>query len=112
MAIELDVDNRAGRLTPGMFVSVEWPLRRPTPSLWVPPTAIIQSTERTFVVRVHNGLVEQVAIQRGSATPDLVEVFGALESGDLVARRGSEELRAGMRVETKTVAPVPAAAAK
>jgi RND family efflux transporter MFP subunit len=107
MAVELDVDNTTGRLTPGMFVSVEWPLKRPTASLWVPPTAIVQSTEKTFVVRVRNGIAEQVVVQRGSATPDLVEVFGALEPGDLVARRGSEELRVGMRVETRTVSEAP-----
>jgi RND family efflux transporter MFP subunit len=100
MAVELDVDNSAGRLTPGMFVSVDWPLKRPAPSLWVPPTAVVQSTEKTFVVRVRNGVVEQVAVQRGSATPDLVEVFGVLAPNDLVARRGNEELRVGMRVIT------------
>jgi RND family efflux transporter MFP subunit len=112
MAVELDVDNTAGRLTPGMFVSVEWPLKRPTPSLWVPPSSIVQSTEKTFVVRIRNGTVEQIAVQRGSATPDLVEVFGSLEAGDVIVRRGSEELRDGMRVETRTVATAPSASAK
>jgi membrane fusion protein (multidrug efflux system) len=112
MAVELDVDNAAGRLTPGMFVSVEWSLKRPAPSLWVPPTAIVQSTEKTFIVRVRDGTVDQVSVQRGSATPDLVEVFGALEAGDFIARRGSEELRAGMHVETRTVAAAPSSSAK
>jgi RND family efflux transporter MFP subunit len=112
MAVELDVDNVAGRLTPGMFVSVEWPLKRPTPSLWVPPTAVVQSTEKTFVVRVRNDAVEQVTVQRGSATADLVEVFGALEPGDLVARRASEELRDGMHVESRPAAPAPSSSAK
>jgi hypothetical protein len=66
-----------------------------------------QSTARTFVVRVRDGAVEQVPVQRGSVTPNLVEVFGALQAGDLVARRGSEELRPGMDVETHS-APSPA----
>jgi RND family efflux transporter MFP subunit len=107
MAVELDVDNTAGRLTPGMFVSVTWPLKRPSETLWVPNTAVVQSTDHTFVVRVHAGTVEQVPVQRGSVTPNLVEVFGSLRAGDLVARRGSEELRPGMHVETRT-APAPA----
>jgi len=107
MAVELDVDNAAGRLTPGMFVNVEWPLKRPTETLWVPTSAVVQSTERTFVVRIRDGTVEQVPVQRGSVTPNLVEVFGTLEAGDLVARRGSEELRPGMHVETRA-APAPA----
>jgi RND family efflux transporter MFP subunit len=107
MPVELDVDNAAGRLTPGMFVNVTWPLKRPTETLWVPTTAVVQSTERTFVVRVRDGAVEQVSVQRGSVTPNLAEVFGPLQAGDLVAKRGSEELRPGMRVETHT-APPPA----
>jgi RND family efflux transporter MFP subunit len=107
MPVELDVDNAAGRLTSGMFVNVEWPLKRPSATLWVPGSAVVQSTERTFVVRVRDGNVEQVPVQRGSVTPNLVEVFGSLQAGDLVARRGSEELRPGMHVETRA-APAPA----
>jgi RND family efflux transporter MFP subunit len=107
MAVELDVDNSGGRLTPGMFVNVEWPLKRPTATLWVPGSAVVQSTERTFVVRIRDGSVEQVPVQRGSVTPNLVEVFGALQAGEMVARRGSEELRPGVHVETRA-APSPA----
>lgn len=112
MAVELDVDNSGGRLTPGMFVNVEWPLKRPSMSLWVPPTAIVQSTDKTFVVRVRNGAAEQIPVQRGSTSSDLVEVFGGLEPGDLVARRGSEELRNGTPVQTRVVAAVPSTPAK
>lgn len=99
MAVELDVDNTDGRLAPGMFAEVLWPVKRSGPSLFVPPSAIVQSTERTFVVRVKEGVGEQVPVQRGTAQSDLVEVFGALQEGDIVARRGSEELRSGMHVE-------------
>lgn len=107
MAVELDVDNASGKLAPGMFATVEWPLKRPAATLWVPPTAIVQSTEKTFVVRVRDGVIDQVTVQRGAAAPDLVEVFGALQAGDLVAKRGSEELRAGATAQTRVV-PLPA----
>jgi hypothetical protein len=112
MAVELDVDNAAGRLTPGMFVNVEWPLKRPTETLWVPPSAVVQSTERTFVDRIRDGNIEQVPVQRGTVTPSLVEVFGALQAGDTVARRGSEELRPGMHVEARLTAPAPSGSAQ
>jgi hypothetical protein len=49
------------------------------------------------------GVSWSFAIRRGSVTPNLVEVFGALQAGDLVAKRGSEE-RAGMHVETRAAA--------
>jgi RND family efflux transporter MFP subunit len=98
MPVELDVDNGDGRLAPGMFADVVWPVKRSTPSLFVPPAAIVQSTERSFVARVRDGVVEQVPVQRGSSQGDLVEVVGALQEGDSVARRATEELRGGARV--------------
>jgi RND family efflux transporter MFP subunit len=101
MMVELDVDNADGRLAPGMFADVEWPVRRSRPTPFVPAGAIVQSTEKTFVVRIQDGTIEHVPVQRGSTAGDLVEVFGALNEGDLVARRGSEELRAGARVAVR-----------
>ena len=46
--------------------------------------------------------MEQVAVQRGAVQGDALEVFGALQEGDLVARRGTEDLRPGARVSFKT----------
>jgi membrane fusion protein (multidrug efflux system) len=103
MAVELDIDNADGKLAPGMFAEVKWPVRRSGPSLLVPASAVAQTTERTFVDRIREGVVEQVPVQRGAADGDLVEVFGALASGDLVLRRGSEELHNGVRVSTRPV---------
>jgi RND family efflux transporter MFP subunit len=102
MAVELDVDNAEGKLAPGMFADVAWPLKRSTPSLFVPPSAIVQSTEKTFVARITpDGMVEQVTVQRGAVQGDLVEVFGNLGPDDAIAQRGSEELRQGAHVQAK-----------
>jgi RND family efflux transporter MFP subunit len=101
MMVELDVANADGRLAPGMFADIEWPVRRSRATLFVPPGAVVQSTEKTFVARIVDGVVEQVAVQRGTAMGDLIEVFGALAEGDQVARRGSEELRTGVRVRVR-----------
>src|SRR6185369_5654638 len=95
MPVELDIDNKDGRLAPGMFADVSWPVKRTTPSLFVPPAAIVQSTEKTYVIRLRDGVVEHVAVQRGAVQGDFVEVFGGLQDGDTIARRGSEELRVG-----------------
>jgi membrane fusion protein (multidrug efflux system) len=100
MPVELDVDNKDGRLASGMFADVLWPVKRSEPSFFVPPGAIVQSTERTFVARVKDGVVEQVPVQRGVVQGDLVEVFGGLHEGDAVAKRGSEELRNGAKVQS------------
>ena len=101
MPVELDVVNDSGRLAPGMFPEVLWPTRRPRPSLFVPATAIATTTERTFVIRIRNGVAEWVDVKRGISMGDLVEVFGSLEENDLIAVRGTDELRGGTTVNPK-----------
>jgi multidrug efflux pump subunit AcrA (membrane-fusion protein) len=105
MPVELEVANGARRLAPGMFPEVIWPSRRPRPSLFVPPGAIASTTERTFLVRVRDGVTEWIDVKRGAAMrhegTDLIEVFGDIAPGDQVAARGTDELRAGTRVVAK-----------
>ena len=98
MAVELDVRNPDLRLGAGMYPEVLWLVRRPQPSLLLPPTTIVTTTERTFVIRVKDGVVEWVNVNRGSRVGDLVEVFGSLKEGDLIVRRGTDELRQGAKV--------------
>jgi membrane fusion protein, multidrug efflux system len=104
MPVELDVENLTNKLAPGMFAEVFWPIRRATPSLFVPPGAIVQTTEKIYVGRVRDGVVEQVTVQRGTALKDRVEVFGPLAAGDAVMRRGSEELKDGTKVKARAPA--------
>ncbi|MFN0107714.1 MAG: efflux RND transporter periplasmic adaptor subunit, partial [Blastocatellia bacterium] len=105
MPIELDVTNPGGKLSPGMFPEVQWPTRRPQPSLFVPPTAIATTTERSFVIRIKDGTTEWMDVKRGASMNlkgvDLVEVFGDLTAGDTIAARGTDELRAGTKVNIK-----------
>ena len=101
MAVELDVKNPDLRLSAGMYPEVQWPVRRPQPSLLVPPTTIVTTTERTFVVRVSNGVAQWVNVSRGARVGDLVEVFGALKDGDTVVRRGTDEIREGAKVNVQ-----------
>jgi RND family efflux transporter MFP subunit len=95
MLVELDAPNPQGKLATGMYADVVWPIRRPTSSLVVPTTAVVTTTERTFVIRASQGKAEWVNVQRGSITGDMVEVFGNLREGDEVIRRGSDEIRNG-----------------
>jgi multidrug efflux pump subunit AcrA (membrane-fusion protein) len=105
MPVELDVVNTDGKLAPGMLANVAWTMRRARPSLFVPPSALATTTERTFVVRVRNGVTEWVDVKRGATMGPLVEVFGKLSAGDQVAIRGTDELRAGTRVVAEQAAP-------
>jgi hypothetical protein len=64
-----------------------------------------KTTERTFVLRIRNGAVEWVDVKRGVSMGDLVEVFGDLAENDVVATRGTDELRAGTKVNVKESTP-------
>jgi len=104
MPVELDVANSPARLSPGMYAQLSWPVSRRQPSLFVPPSAITTTTERTFVIKIHNDVAEWVDVKRGTSMGNLVEVFGSLEAGDQVAVRGTDELREGTHVATKEAA--------
>jgi RND family efflux transporter MFP subunit len=95
MPVELDVLNRDGSLSPGMYPSVKWPVRRARPSLLVPRSSVVTTAERTFVVRASNGKAEWVDVKKGAADGDLLEVIGNLQAGDMVVRRATDEMRDG-----------------
>ena len=95
MPVELDVLNRDGSLSPGMYPSVKWPIRRTRPSLLVPKTSVVTTAERTFVVRNHDGKAEWVDVKKGAADGDNIEVTGNLAAGDMVVRRATDEMRDG-----------------
>jgi len=101
MAVELDVANADGTLSPGMYPTVKWPVRRARPALYVPKTSVVTTTERTFVIRERNGRAEWVDVKKGAADGDLVEVMGNLQAGDRVVRRGTDELREGAAIQAK-----------
>jgi RND family efflux transporter MFP subunit len=98
MMVELDVVNPQQKLAPGMFAEVQWPVSRARASLFVPATAVVRTSERQFVVRVRNGVAEWVNVRRGEVNGQLIEVFGDLHEGDVVVRRGNDEIRPGTRI--------------
>jgi RND family efflux transporter MFP subunit len=98
MAVEMDVDNSDLRLAPGMYPEVTWPVHKARPSLLVPPSSVVTTTERTFVIRVKDSKAEWVNVKRGPSVGDLLEVYGPLKAGDTILRRGTDEIRPGTPV--------------
>ncbi len=107
MPVELDLMNPSGRLVPGTFSEVLWPVVRPEPTLFVPSSAVATTLERVFVVRIRNGETQWVDVKTGVTSGNLTEVFGDLQAGDEVAVRGTDELRPGTRVTSRLVSPEP-----
>lgn len=105
MAVELDVENADGRLAPGTFCQVRWPIHRTRPSLFVPTPSLTSTTDRTFVVRIRDGKAEWVDVTTGLTAGPLTEVFGKLAPGDDVAARGTDELRPGTDVRPRASTP-------
>ena len=105
MAVELDVTNADGRLAPGTFCQVQWPVRRTAPSLLVPSGSVASTTGRTFLVRIRGGRAEWVDVKTGLASGPLTEVFGDLSAGDQIAVRGTDEIRPGTEVRVKEAPP-------
>ena len=66
------------------------------------------TTERTFVIRIREGVARWVDVKRGVSVnqqgTDLVEVFGDLAPGDQIVLRGTDELREGTRVQINVAA--------
>jgi RND family efflux transporter MFP subunit len=101
MPVELEVRNTDARLTPGVFASVQWTVRRSYPTLFVPSNAVANDLQRTFVVRVADGKADWVDVKTGMTSGDSVEVFGNLHEGDQVVSRATDELKPGAPVQTK-----------
>jgi membrane fusion protein, multidrug efflux system len=101
MPVELDVINRDGRLSPGSFTNVSWPLQRGYPTLFVPTTAVTSDQQHTFVIRVRNGKAEWVTVQTGQTVKGEVEVFGDISAGDEVVKTASDAIHSGDSVHVQ-----------
>ncbi|HEX6502838.1 MAG TPA: efflux RND transporter periplasmic adaptor subunit [Terriglobales bacterium] len=101
MPVELEVANVRGDLSPGTFSDVRWPVRRSYSTLFVPSTSVASTLERVFVVRINGGKSEWVDVKTGATLDKMTEVFGDLHEGDMVALRGSDELRPGRSVSAQ-----------
>ncbi|MGA3227614.1 MAG: efflux RND transporter periplasmic adaptor subunit [Acidobacteriaceae bacterium] len=104
MPVELDVENRDSRLSPGSFTTVSWPLERSHPTLFVPASAVTSDQQHTFVIRVRDGKAEWVTVQTGQTVNGEIEVFGELAADDQVVKTASDAIHSGdtVRVQATT----------
>lgn len=107
MPVELDVMNRDGRLSPGSFATVMWPLERGYPTLFVPTTAVTNDQQHTFAIRVRNDKAEWVTVQTGQTVNGEIEVFGDLAAGDDVVKIASDAIHSGDAVRAQKGSAAP-----
>jgi membrane fusion protein, multidrug efflux system len=97
--IEMDIINNDKKLLPGMIAQVSIPTSNRDSGFIVPKTAIINSTERIFVIKVSNGNAQWIDIKNGREGDGQAEVYGPLAVGDTLVTTASEERRNGSPVK-------------
>jgi membrane fusion protein, multidrug efflux system len=101
MQVELDFQNVGAQITPGTFANVEWPIDRSYLTLFVPSSAVTTDLQRTFVIRVRQGTAEWVDVKTGPTVKGKIEVFGDLQSGDVVVANATDSIRSDTAVSAQ-----------
>jgi membrane fusion protein (multidrug efflux system) len=96
---EADVDNRNGKLLSGTVADVSTTLKSSENSFIVPKSAIVNSTEGVFVVKVVNGKAERVNVKKGIEAKDQAEIFGTLTVGDVILKKANDEIKNGQEIK-------------
>jgi membrane fusion protein (multidrug efflux system) len=103
MITEFDFINDRSELKAGMYAEVRVSLKRNKPSLFVPKTALLNSTEGIFVLKVADGVTRWVGVQKGNSLDSLVEVFGPVREGEKIIKKAHDELRNGQTINARLV---------
>ena len=90
---EMDVVNMDKKLLPGMVAEVSIPLVSNSASFVVPSTAVLNSTEGVFIIKVVEEKSVWVPVSLGQNGEGKTEVYGELNEGDTIILKASEEIR-------------------
>lgn len=99
--IEMDVINNNKRLLPGMVAEVEVPMNIADSSFVVPQSALVNSTERIFVIQIANNKATWIDVKKGREIDGHVEIYGPLTVGTHIVKTASEEIRDGSTVSNE-----------
>jgi membrane fusion protein, multidrug efflux system len=99
--VEMDVFNNDKRLLPGMVAEVEIPMPGKDSTFLVPKSAIVNSTERLFVIQLLENKAKWIDIQKGREEGGFVEIYGDIKPGDILIKNASDEIRNGSAIKPK-----------
>ena len=87
-----------------MIAEVNIPFPAKDSTLTVPKSALVNSTERVFVIRIVNNKAEWVDVKKGRDIGGKIEIYASsLQPGDQLVRKASEEIRNGSDVKNVKV---------
>lgn len=90
--VEMDINNSANKLLPGMIAEVQLPLTAKDSTFVVPKTAVFTSSEGSFVLAVKDKKTNRIPVQKGRTVNDKVEIFGDIQKTTSLVKQASEEL--------------------
>lgn len=99
--IEMDIANSSHELLPGMYANVEIKLINDRTSFVIPKHALVTTTEKLFVIKIVNGKTINVEVRTGNETADKIEIFGNLNSGDIIVNDASESIKEDQQLASK-----------
>src|ERR1700730_12525098 len=104
METEIDFDNRAGQLIPGMYTETRLSLREKKNALTIPLEAFSRNGEDASVLAVNGqNVVEARKLRLGAEDSVRVEVLAGLSEGERVIMGNRSEYHEGQKVQTKDV---------
>lgn len=98
--IEMDVRNTDHKLLPGMVAEVLIPLPAKDSSFVVPKTAIVNSNESIYLIKLVNGRAKKEVVKRGREEDDKVEIYGNLTPGETIVKIATEEIKEGDKLDS------------
>ncbi|MGH7814210.1 MAG: efflux RND transporter periplasmic adaptor subunit [Candidatus Binataceae bacterium] len=98
MLTEIDLDNPARALYPGMYANVTLQLERRPNVLQLPDSAIGSGPHGSYVMVVRSGKLARQSVATGIRTAHLVEIKSGVKANDLVVKAFDPSLTAGERV--------------
>ncbi len=98
MVVEVDVENPALTLSPGMYAQTEITLQQRSAALTIPAEAVVHGENGDYVLAVDNSQVVKKNVTLGIQGPDKVEILSGLAEGETVVLSGQTNYQAGEKV--------------
>ncbi|GGB81185.1 efflux RND transporter periplasmic adaptor subunit [Dyadobacter sediminis] len=101
---EMDIFNGDRKLLPGMIAEVSIPLGGNSKSFVIPKTALLNSPQGTYIIKIVDHKAVWVPVKTGSNNQDKLEIFGEIKEDDVIVKSANEEIRNNSEIKnTKTV---------
>jgi RND family efflux transporter MFP subunit len=99
--VEVELDNAAGRLRPGMLARVRVALEQFHAQLMIPRYSILERERGRIVFVVQEGRAVERVIQTGASSEGKVQVLEGLSAGDQLVVTGQQRLTQGEPVDAR-----------